>query len=1191
MYLKTLEIVGFKSFPDKTKLTFTEGLTTIVGPNGSGKSNIADAISWVMGEQSVKNLRGGKMEDVIFGGTQKRRPTGFAQVSITFENSDHFFDMDATEVTIKRKYYRSGESDYFINNTAVRLKDVHELLMDTGLGRDGYSMISQGRIAEIVSVKSSERREIFEEAAGISKYRYRREQAERQLEKAQENILRLKDILGELEGRLAPLKEQSDKAEAFLDLSEKKKAIEISVQIEKLSRSQEALREYENRIMVVSTEYDAIEEELKAIELKMEEVFQAVSTCSVKMETVQKDKHTTEESIASIKSQTAVLENDIFHHSESIHRLEKEEQLLLGGEETLQKQMEECASQLEAFQKEKEQIEERLQAFIQQNEALLKKNLEHSHQTEELMEEKIRIEKSMVQAELDEKMAASTYEEIKLLYERLLEGNMESTQENEKITSTIEQMTLFLDELSLKKSKRYEVLAIEREKQEASQKTVVHMKNNVAETELSQKEIAHRIRLLTEMEERQEEAPRSVKTVMKLQKEGKISGVVGTVVSQIEAPSNFAVAIETAVGGGLQNLIVEKERDAKAAISVLKRENAGRATFFPLDTVKGRKIDERSLKKTDGFIGILSDKIQFDEKNRPVIEFLMGRIVLCDTLDNATVLARENRYQFRVVTLDGQLVNAGGSLTGGSKTHQKGVLSRRVEIENLRKELEKEKCLLIENTKKLEEEEKELQEQNNQILQIEAGLRQLSEDELKAQYEKETLEKRRFEQNERQKDAENEKQRLGERLEQLSLTTQKSHAFYLQKKERLTAIDELLQSLQSGENDLRSSKEQLATQMNEQRIREIEVEKDIEGQLRVIDSLSSRKAEQSGQATLLKNQLLEEKGTIEKIQEQISFIQVEKKENVEKIVFLEKEYQILVEKRATLEAGTTGNRQKEKELMGNRENLSREMARLEEQKRNGQEAYDKIVAALWDQYEMTVSAARKLAQPIDDLQKSDNELLFLRGQIRNLGTVNLSAIEEYREVNERFHFMSEQCADVEKSRGELLELIRELTRTMENQFGLTFEEIDLHFGRIFKELFGGGAASLELLDPENVLESGIDIHVEPPGKIVKNLSALSGGEQSLVAISIYFAILKVRPAPFCLLDEIEAALDDVNVRRFAAYLCRMAEKTQFIAISHRRGTMEAANVLYGVTMQEEGVSKILQLELGEIEERIGLKSE
>lgn len=1186
-----MEIQGFKSFPDKTRLTFEEGLTTVVGPNGSGKSNIADAISWVMGEQSVKNLRGGKMEDVIFGGTQKRKPTGFSQVSITFDNRDHFFDMEAEDVTITRKYYRSGESDYAINKNAVRLKDIHELLMDTGLGRDGYSMISQGRIAEVVSAKSGERREIFEEAAGISKYRYRREQAERQLEKAQENILRLKDILGELEGRIEPLKEQSDKAERFIFLSEEKKEWEIAVQMEQLARAQETLKEHDNRIMVVRTGYDSIEEQLRLLEAEMESSYQEMSMCSIKMETLQQEKRALEEISADSKSKKAVFENDIFHRTENIHRLEKEKEGLLGGEETLEIEKAQYKEQLDELEQKRKSIENELAILIEKKTFLLEENSRQGDQARELMDQKASCQKEISQLELVEQSAASTKREIENRLEQLSLNDQDFEEEQNKLRLEAGKMSTFLADMEENKKAYQEDDSNAKNNYDHMIKQIEQIESALSAEILNQKEIAHRVKLLQEMEESMEDAPRSVKTVMKLQNTGRLQGILGTVAQQLKVPSKVALAVETALGGALQNLVVDKEANAKLAVQMLKNENAGRATFLPLDTMKGRKLDTHSFSSAEGFYGVLSDQVSFPEETRPVMEFLLGRIALCDTLDHASALARANRYQFRVVTLDGQIINTGGSLTGGSRVRQNGVLSRRTEIEKLIAEYKAKNEILEKKQKSLEilkAEQITLAEKKS----IAANkLRLLEEDYVRTKYQKEAAEKSFLEQSRWLENAKKEKEMLQNRLKELEIRLEKSSKAKLEKQAHLFQIEEKLHLASLGDSDLHDARENLQAEINEKKIQKMENEKDYENLLRSFEGLKIRANEQSGRLENLEKGIAEEKENIVSIQQQILKTEKNVFENLRESEKLEQEYAELIKKRQQIEAAGTEKRQKEKELMGERENFSKEMARLEEQKRNGQASYDKIVAALWDEYELTVSEARAIAKEVDDLSAANQKLLLLRTEIRNLGTVNLSAIEEYREVSERYQFLLIQCEDVEKSREELLQLIRELTKTMENQFGLTFEEINLFFGQIFRELFGGGKASLELLNPESLLESGIDIHVEPPGKIVKNLAALSGGEQSLVAICIYFAILKVRPAPFCLLDEIEAALDDVNVSRFATYLRRMTENTQFIAISHRRGTMEAADILYGVTMQEEGVSKLLRLELGEVEEQLGLKAE
>ena len=996
MYLKALEIQGFKSFADKTRLTFEKNITAIVGPNGSGKSNISDAVMWVMGEQRTKSLRGSKMEDVIFGGTAKRSPLGFAQVSLILDNSARIFDIDSSEVTLTRRYYRSGESEYFINRESVRLKDINNLLMDTGLGRDGYSIIGQGRIAEIVSNKSTDRREVFEEAAGISRYRYRKEEAERKLDKTEENLLRINDKIDELEMQVGPLREQSRVAKRYLALRDELKILEVSAWMETLDR--------------LHAQADAVNQEYAQAKANLERA-----------------KGELESLYASSGSIT-----------ERMHRKDVE--------------IEQARERLSAAEAKASECESAA--------AVLRANAESSRRSMERMQSDIAEQESRaaeIRARMDE--GARRIAEIKARLETLYAENTKNGN--------------VLDGCRMKIKSREDALAA--------------VSDKATKLAVDARSMDSRINMLTEMEKDFDGFSRAVKTVMRESARGSIRGVHGPVANLVKADDECALAIETALGAAAQNIVIDTQNDGRSAIEMLKRMDAGRATFLPIDTIRGSVMTDAPV-RDPGFVGVAFDLVKFDESYRQIFANLLGRTVVAETLADAVRISKANGNRLRIVTLDGQLINAGGSMTGGSSAKGSGILSRANELETLKKK-----------RVKLAESEKSC------AAELERAKTNLAS--VRYQYDM-ALE------------------------EQSSL---RSDISSLEAENRATAASgeqfRLLLDGISGDSETRKNAVSAAE--------------------RQIESFNARIAEKEA-----------ERGTfaaeIKSIKDEISRIGLSKLELEGKRTKAEKDAQ-----------------QRNAEI----NELERLTARIEQKKLASDMEEKQIMDKLWDNYELGHTAANAIRQPVQNIQKANRAIAELRKEISSLGTPNIGAIDEYERVNSRYEFLAGQRDDVEKAKTELVDIIRDITAEMKAVFVERFNEIDESFRQTFLELFGGGKAALVLEDEKDVLNCGIDIKVQPPGKAVSTISLLSGGEMAFVAIALYFAILKVRPTPFCVMDEIEAALDEANVERFAAYMRRMSDRTQFLVITHRRGTMEEADMLYGVTMQEKGVSAVIELDL------------
>lgn len=1185
MLLKSLELQGFKSFADKTTLTFGQGVTAVVGPNGSGKSNISDAVRWVLGEQSSRQLRGARMEDVVFVGTSTRKAKGFAEVSLTIDNADRSLNFDSDDVRVTRRYYRSGESDYLLNGAAVRLKDVHELFMDTGLGRDGYSIIGQGKIADIVGSKSDERREIFEEAAGISKYRYRKIEAERRLSAAEENLVRLLDILKELEGRVEPLKEQAAKAERFLTLSGEKKELEIGIWVKSLSRAKEVLLEQEHKLLSARSQHEGVEGKLSDLEREIEEVQIESGRLAAAIDEVRRSVSSLEEQAVRTEGEGNVLKNTVEHNLASIQRIEGEIAASSQSGEELRGQMAEYEEKIKKGEQAAEEKTARLNECTARMQELLEQNLGHSEQMDRLSKDLSVLTQKDAEARITSITARSELESIEGRQKTLDESQQAATLTKDALLRELTEIQDGLKELdghmeSLQNAaKGYQI------RLESRQKRLDGQRQLADKLSLDANEMHRRAKLLEDLERNLEGFAYSVKNVMKQASHGALRGILGPVSRLITVPGEYAQAIETALGGAMQNIVTEDENAAKAAIAYLKRGDGGRATFLPVTSVKGNRLYEKGLDDCYGFVGIAAGLVEYDPKFEGIVASLLGRVAVAEDLDCAIAIAKRYSYKFRVVTLDGQVVNAGGSLTGGSHTKNAGLLSRRNEIEKIKgqaKSLEGQAAAARQKQQAFAE---ELAASQAELSGVKGEIATAQEDHIRFEAEQKRVESQLLTAEQNLRSMEVQHTLLTEKKAELTAALEnvgKDAADIAAKKEK---VQEELAALTGGREDLDRRREQLSAKSETLRLELLAVEKDVEAARESVRQLEERKSGQARHAQELERQKAEFFQKNEQLTQDITQRLQSARALREQAARAENDIREKTEQREGCSRRFQELRGQEKEQSDERERLGRELARLEERKAASQKDYDEIIRKLWDEYELTRREAEETAAPVEDLPKAQRRLNEIKNAIRSLGSVNVSAIEEYKEVSERYTFLKAQVEDVEHARDELYRLIKELTGKMHELFLERFAKINGEFGQIFTELFGGGKAQLTLTDPEDVLTSGIEISVQPPGKIITHLDSLSGGEKALVAISLYFAILRVSPSPFCVLDEIEAALDDVNVSRFASYLRRMSGNTQFIAITHRRGTMEEADVLYGVTMQEEGVSKLLELRASELQEK------
>ena len=1188
MYLKAIEMQGFKSFPDKTVLDFGKGITAVVGPNGSGKSNLSDAMRWVLGEQSTKNLRGSKMEDVIFSGTDSRRAVGFAEVTLKLDNSDMALNNPEKLVTVTRRYYRSGESEYRINGEQARLRDIHELFMDTGLGRDGYSMVSQGKIETLISGKSDDRRDMLEEAAGISHYRYRRADAMRRLNQAEENLLRLRDILTELESRVGPLKTQSEKAQKFLEYAGEKKNLEIGLWLYTIEKTKNDLREYEKKITITEAQYNEVCKVLEEITVKIDNAIGDSQKITVAIDEIRRASSQLEEQAALLESQVAVQENTIEHNNETIQRIEREK-LEENDTDT------QIAEQIDAAQKSINELSLLIEAkkveltnFTGQLDNLTDENSKSAQRSVELSEKLSALSVEIADNRVISSTASSSVEEIENRI-RVIDDAIETQapvidalvaerdsvkEELDKVIERSVELNNSLSGIELLAQKRLEKLEKLKE-QENSLRNEKHVKES-------------RLAMLSDLEKNMEGYQGSVKSVMREVKHGVLKGIHAPVSQIINVKEKYSLAIETALGAQIQNIITETENDAKKAIGYLKESHAGRATFLPLTAIKGRVLEEKGLDDCYGYINLASELVQYDSKYSEIIKSLLGRTVVSEDLDAAIAIAKKYNYKFKIVTLDGQVVNAGGSMTGGAKLQNAGILSRGNELEKLKAQCE-------EIAEKLELHLKDVQAQQESASSVTAELEGCKAEITSLAEEKIRVEGLLALKNGNldnlfaaKESALEEKKQLNERIENINSGAAEANEKLVVLQKELENVEGELSTLTGDRESLREKREKLTADAAQINLDIATAQKEIEAREEEITRLQGRSTSHKDKLSQLNSEIEEIEKRNEEIRQRIEILNTEASGLRAQSAASKDQIAMKISQREQFEQESAKYRIIEREKTEEREKLSGENARLTERRDTMQKEFDDISNKLYDEYELTRREAEELNIVIEDVPEAKKRLNELKGKIRGLGNVNVSAIEEYKEVSERYSFMHGQVSDVEKSKAELIRLINELTGKMGVQFKEQFDKINFSFGQTFSELFGGGKASLVLTDENDVLECDIDIKVQPPGKNVQNISLLSGGEKGLSAIALLFAILKINPCPFCIFDEVEAALDDVNVARYASYVRRMTQNTQFILITHRRGTMEEADMLYGVTMQEKGVSKLLELKTAEMASKFDL---
>lgn len=1181
---------GFKSFPDKTELNFGKGITAVVGPNGSGKSNISDAVRWVLGETSTKSLRGSKMEDVIFGGTSKRKALGFAQVMLTLDNSDGTLKDHGEIVTVTRRYYRSGESEYKIDGESVRRKDIHELFMDTGLGSDGYSMVGQGKIDSIISAKNEDRRELFEEAAGISRFRHKRKDAERRLDQAQENLVRLLDILGELESRVGPLKKQSEKAQKFLEYSEEKKTLEIGVWLNKINRFTVELREQEHKIDAVKASYEVSENDLAAIEKELEEVAEKVTSINLAIEQSRLGASGYEEEALRKDGEISVLNATLEHNNETIERLTADITDADGTGATLDEQIDAKNKTIAENEKLIADKKAELESVANELSKVQNENMEISDKTVELNQTLTALTIKLSDSKVKMSQATSSIDEINSRKDTIA-SQIEATQKDIDYTqSQADESNKNLEFLKERIDEYENSLGGYQMKVDAKKQKAEKIKQDAERLARQMAEKSDRARVLEDLEKNMEGFSGAVKAVLKQSQSKALPGIHGTLSQLITVDNENSTAIEIALGAAMQNVVVSTESDAKRAINYLKQNNVGRATFLPISAIKPRYMDEKNLDDNFGFVDVASNLVDCDEQYRDIVENLLGRVMVVEDIDCAIAISKRYKNRYKIVTLDGQVMNPGGSMSGGSKGKGSGVLSRANLIEELKSEAQK----IGDELKDVQAElKKAVEDANSAVADLQgadADLRNAKEEYIRAEGDAKLIsDKLQSFINQRDtmcREQENSEGRI--LLFNQAVENAKQEAAEIEKQMADTEAE--LNNVSTGAKELSSKRDEIREKTEQINLELVTLTKDSEAARLSVEELELRKSTQSDRVKNITDEINGIKAKNENLMLSINDVKAQADELRQKASESNDAVTQKIEDRNELEKRSNELRAKEKATLTDKEKLSGDIVRLEERKANMKKEYDELGDMLFEQYELTKPEAQALGIVIDDMAEAKKRLHEIKVAIRGLGSINVGAIEEYKEVSERYNFLKEQTDDIEQSKKELAKIIDDLTSSMSEKFMTQFNKINTEFKTCFADFFGGGNGEIILEEPDNCLESAIEIKIQPPGKSVQNINLFSGGEKSLAAMALLFSVLKVQPSPFCIYDEVEAALDDVNVERFAKYMRRMTDKTQFISITHRRGTMEEADVLYGVTMQEKGVSKLLELQSAELAQQMGLEA-
>lgn len=1184
MLLKRLELQGFKSFADKTILEFTDGATAVVGPNGSGKSNISDAIRWVIGETSAKTLRGSNMQDVIFTGTATRKGLNYAEVSLVLDNSNKDFNVDYEEVKVTRRLFRSGESVYRINDATCRLKDVHELFMDTGLGRDGYSIIGQGNVSQILSTKPEDRRSLFEEAAGVSKYKYKKEEAIRKLAKVEENLVRIGDISTELESQLAPLARQSEKARKYLDLYGDMKQLDINLSIISLDKNKLDIEKTDELYNSVLEELDSVKSKETENEKLMNRLYDESKKADEEKNVVNERLTENESKIATIKSEINLTENNILNNKANINRINDEISQIYSKNESRTAVISENESKIAAMRTESEIISDELanarKKFDNFDGELLKLDEEISNLRTEYFSNENEIVSLNERVKGIESLRTSFIERREAVYTEI--GSFKESIENTK--NKIEQTKAYIENRQQKLNSISETVnELERAKQQNEAEI------NTISRQLNQSTLEHnsktsKKKILEGLENDYAGYAKSVKTVL-TSNELKRYSIFGTVSGLTEVDKNYVHAIEAALGGAMQNIIVGSEEDAKAAISFLRRIGGGRATFLPVTSVKGRTLENSNeISKSEGYIGIASDLITYDKKYSGVFSSLLGRVVVVDNIDNAIAMSKRFGYKFKVVTLDGDVLNTGGSISGGSTNKQSGFLSRAAEIKSLTSEI----SALARNIKNLEEKysvlKSDIELSENQLNNFVPLVREYEDEILKAENTLKILNDTLSKSSESGYETELEQieKQLKESADEVAVLIAKASS----QKTKNDSLEKSVQALVDNRNEIVLQKNECSDLINDKTDAISEINKNIALFAQIIDSTQTEIKNSEAEISKRNDMISELQEDSAKQNESINEKTKQLEASLELSKSIRESIKSIDERKADITEKMQRYRGDNKDITNTIIELQKELSRIDSKRSKFQTDRDNIINRLWDDYELSYNDALEKRTEIEDLKEAQETLTELKKKIKSLGNVNMDAIEEYKAVKERYEFMISQKSDLDKSKVNLVKIIDSMEELMKEHFGDQFNDINKAFSEVFTELFGGGKGRLYLTDPDNILTSGIEIEVQLPGKGLQNINLYSGGEKSFIAIALLFAILRVKPTPFCILDEIDAALDDVNVSRFATYLKNYIDRTQFVVITHRRGTMEAASILYGVTMQESGVSKLLSLHIDDIAEDI-----
>lgn len=1188
MLLRTLEMQGFKSFPDKTELTFGKGITAVVGPNGSGKSNISDAVRWVLGETSTKSLRGSKMEDVIFGGTSTRKPLGFAQVVLTLDNSDNSLKDKGEIVTVSRRYYRSGESEYKIDGEIVRRKDIHELFMDTGLGADGYSMVGQGKIDSIISAKNEDRRELFEEAAGISRFRHKRKDAERRLEQAQENLVRLLDILGELESRVGPLKTQSEKAKKFLEFSDEKKTLEIGVWLSKINKFTNELRMQEHKIDAANVSYEQCNTELENIESEIESVLAKITEINLEIEQSRSGVAAFEEEAVRKEGEIQVLNATLDHNNETIERLKND----ISAADDTGLSIDEQIAAKHAFIKENDAKSQakhiELQAVTNELNKIISDNDDISGQSSQLTKELADLTLKLSDCKVKCSQAVSSIEEIKSRLSAIDETVQSVDKEIETASAqkqeTEDNITFIKERIAEYENSMDGYRLKLKNKTEKAEKIKADYDKLVRSLEEKQS----KARMLSDLEKNMEGFAGSVKAVMRQSASKALSGINGTLAQLISVDNDYSTAVEVALGAAMQNIVVDNEADAKRAINYLKQNNQGRATFLPVSAIKPRYIDEKNLDDNFGFVDIAANLVDCDAKYKNIVSNLLGRVMIVEDIDCAIGISKRYNNKYKIVTLDGQVMNPGGSMTGGSRSRGAGILSRANMIDELNAEAEKIKAQVDEIAQSYKKAMEEANLAAADVQGADADLRNAKEELIRAEGDDKLASDKLKSLGDRKAALISEKENADGRIMLFEEADKKASRESDAVQNQINDVEAKLGEISNGVDELTQKRETVRKRSEEINLELVTLAKDTEAAKLAVDELELRKSTQSDRVKSITDEIEQYEAKNQNLMLSISDVQSTVNELRAKAKSADDAIHDRITYRDNCEKRNVELRTEEKTKTSDREKLSAELVRLEERKNNMQKEFDDLNDMLFEQYELTRPEAEALGIVIENMAEAKKRLHEIKVAIRALGSINVGAIEEYKEVSERYEFLKEQIGDIEKSKSELQNIIEDLTSSMSEKFLTQFKKINEEFKVSFADFFGGGKGELILEEPDNCLESAIEIKIQPPGKSVQNINLFSGGEKSLAAMALLFSVLKVTPSPFCIYDEVEAALDDVNVERFAKYMRKMTDKTQFISITHRRGTMEEADVLYGVTMQEKGVSKLLELQSAELAAKMGL---